>query len=80
MQESITCRRFRHRYLPVRTELLPKIMRQREFSELFLQLIRIFKVRRVQEYSFGIQREIGFDTAIEVRYVGTRSNNLAARL
>lgn len=31
---------------------------------------------RVQEYSFGIQREIGFDTAIEIRYVGTRSNNL----
>jgi len=30
----------------------------------------------VQEYSFGIQREIGFDTALEVRYVGTRSNNL----
>lgn len=31
---------------------------------------------RVQEYSFGIQREVGFDTAIEVRYVGTRSNDL----
>jgi len=30
----------------------------------------------VHEYSFGIQREIGFDTAIEIRYVGTRSNNL----
>jgi hypothetical protein len=31
---------------------------------------------RVQEYSFGIQREVGFDTAVEIRYVGTRSNNL----
>ncbi|MCA1638107.1 MAG: carboxypeptidase-like regulatory domain-containing protein, partial [Acidobacteria bacterium] len=30
----------------------------------------------VHEYSFGIQREIGFNTAIEVRYVGTRSKNL----
>lgn len=31
---------------------------------------------RVEEYSFGVQREIGFNTAIEVRYVGTRSKNL----
>lgn len=31
---------------------------------------------RVQEYSFGIQREVGFNTAVEIRYVGTRSNNL----
>ena len=31
---------------------------------------------KVHEYSFGIQREVGFDTAIEVRYVGTRSNDL----
>lgn len=30
----------------------------------------------VQEYSFGITREVGFDTAVEVRYVGTRSTNL----
>ncbi len=30
----------------------------------------------VQEYSIGIQRDLGFDTALEVRYVGTRSNNL----
>ena len=28
------------------------------------------------EYSFGIQREIGYDTAIEIRYVGGRSNSL----
>lgn len=28
------------------------------------------------EYNFGIQREIGFDTAIEIRYVGGRSNSL----
>ena len=30
----------------------------------------------VQEYSFGIQREVGFGTAVEIRYVGTRSKNL----
>jgi hypothetical protein len=30
----------------------------------------------VHEYTFGIQREIGFDTALEVRYVGTHSKNL----
>ncbi len=31
---------------------------------------------RVHEYSVGIQREVGFNTAVEIRYVGTRSNNL----
>lgn len=30
----------------------------------------------VHEYSVGIQREIGFNSVLEVRYVGTRSNNL----
>ncbi len=34
-------------------------------------------VQRVYEYNFGIQREIGFQTAIEVRYVGSQSNQLA---
>lgn len=34
------------------------------------------KVPRAQEYNFGIQREIGWQTAIEVRYVGSRSTNL----
>jgi hypothetical protein len=28
------------------------------------------------EWNFGIQREIGFQTALEVRYVGGKSNNL----
>ena len=28
------------------------------------------------EFNFGVQREIGFDTAIELRYVGGRSNSL----
>lgn len=32
--------------------------------------------QRNMEYNFGIQREIGFNTAIEVRYVGGRSNSL----
>ncbi|MEZ5308938.1 MAG: hypothetical protein R2684_17470, partial [Pyrinomonadaceae bacterium] len=30
----------------------------------------------VQEYSFGIQRAMPFDTVLEVRYVGTQSSNL----
>lgn len=34
------------------------------------------KTPRVNEYNVGIQREIGFDTAIEIRYVGTKSTNL----
>ena len=32
---------------------------------------------RVDQISFGIQREIWGDMAVEVRYVGSRSNNLA---
>lgn len=35
------------------------------------------EVPRVKQYSFGWQREIGWDTAFEIRYVGTQSNNLA---
>ncbi len=31
---------------------------------------------RVDQYSFGIQREIGGDMAFEIRYVGSRSDNL----
>jgi len=34
------------------------------------------QAQRNMEYNFGIQREIGFDTAIEVRYVGGRSDSL----
>jgi hypothetical protein len=34
------------------------------------------QISRVMEYNFGIQREIGFQTAIEVRYVGSFSNDL----
>ncbi|MGI8788088.1 MAG: TonB-dependent receptor [Pyrinomonadaceae bacterium] len=30
----------------------------------------------VKEYSLGIQRELGFNTALEVRYVGSHSGNL----
>ncbi len=29
-----------------------------------------------QEYSFGIQRDLGFNSVLEVRYVGSRSRNL----
>lgn len=34
------------------------------------------KTPSIQEYSVGVQRDLGFNTAIEVRYVGTRSNTL----
>jgi hypothetical protein len=34
------------------------------------------EVTRVQQYSIGIQREFWGNTALEVRYVGTRSNNM----
>ncbi len=30
----------------------------------------------VKEYSLGIQRELGFNTALEIRYVGSHSGNL----
>jgi hypothetical protein len=32
---------------------------------------------KIDQFSLGIQREMGFQTAVEVRYVGTRSKNLA---
>ncbi len=35
------------------------------------------QIPKVEQYSFGIQREIFRNTAIEIRYVGSRSNNLA---
>ena len=34
------------------------------------------QVPRIHEYNFGIQREIGFQTAFEIRYVGGRSDSL----
>jgi hypothetical protein len=34
------------------------------------------KVPRIQEYNVSFEREIGFQTAIEIRYVGGRSKNL----
>ena len=34
------------------------------------------QVPRTTEFSFGIQREIGFNSVLEVRYVGSRGNNL----
>jgi hypothetical protein len=35
-----------------------------------------YQIARSNEYNFGIQREIGFDTVLEVRYVGAYSKNL----
>ncbi len=34
------------------------------------------QMQRNMEYSIGYQREIGFDTIIEIRYVGGRSDNM----
>ncbi len=34
------------------------------------------QIQKTHEYNFGIQREIGFQTALEVRYVGARSNQM----
>jgi hypothetical protein len=34
------------------------------------------QVQRNDEFNFGIQRELGFQTVVEVRYVGGRSNSL----
>lgn len=38
------------------------------------------EVPLTQEWNFGIQREIGFQTAIEIRYVGGKSDNLLRAL
>lgn len=34
------------------------------------------QIQKVLEYNFGIQRNIGFNTVLEIRYVGGRSNDL----
>jgi len=34
------------------------------------------EIQRTHEYNVGIQREIGFNSVIEIRYVGTRSDNM----
>jgi hypothetical protein len=34
------------------------------------------QVPRVQQYNFGIQRELGFKSVLEIRYVGNRSKQL----
>jgi hypothetical protein len=34
------------------------------------------QVPRTSEYSFGIQRDLGFNSVLEVRYVGSRGSNL----
>jgi len=34
------------------------------------------RIPRTQEYNFSIERDIGFNTALEIRYVGGRSSNL----
>ena len=36
----------------------------------------LIQVPRTTEYSFGIQRELGWNTVIEARYVGSRSSNM----
>ncbi|HEX8287943.1 MAG TPA: TonB-dependent receptor [Pyrinomonadaceae bacterium] len=36
-----------------------------------------YQVGRVYEYNVGIQKNIGFDTVLEIRYVGNRNNQVA---
>jgi Carboxypeptidase regulatory-like domain len=38
------------------------------------------KVPMTQEWNFGVQREVGFQTAIEIRYVGGKGDNLIRSL
>lgn len=38
------------------------------------------KVPMIQQWNFGIQREIGFQTVAEIRYVGNKADNLLRAL
>lgn len=38
------------------------------------------QIQRTVEYNFGIQRDLGLNTALEIRYVGQRSNQLVRSL
>lgn len=67
---------------PVSTIPIPVSFRDRNFAagqNFFNTVFAVdpnLKLQQNYEYNFGIQREIGFNTAIEVRYVGGRSSSL----
>jgi hypothetical protein len=65
---------------PIPTLQIPRTFAQQRaqtgpFQFLFAQNPNL-QVASSQQYNFGIQRELGWQTALEVRYVGGRSNNL----
>ena len=47
-----------------------------EFNPAAFNVDPNLKVPYVQTWQLGIQREVGWNTAVEVRYVGTRANSL----
>jgi Carboxypeptidase regulatory-like domain len=67
---------------PVTTIDLPVSFRERNatpgqaFFNTVFAVDPNLKLQQNYEYNFGIQREIGFNTALEVRYVGGRSSTL----
>ena len=66
--------------IPTPTLQIPRSFAQQRaqtgpFQFLFAQNPDL-QVSMAQQYNFGIQREIGWQMALEVRYVGGRSNNL----
>ena len=67
---------------PVTTITLPVSFQTRNFTpgqNFFNTVFAVdpnLQLQKNYEYNFGIQREIGFDTAVEIRYVGGRSNSL----
>lgn len=67
---------------PVNTIPIPVSFQDRNFApgqNFFNTVFAVdpnLKLQQNYEYNFGIQREIGFNTAVEVRYVGGRSNSL----
>lgn len=66
--------------IPIPTLQIPRTFAQQRaqagpFQSLFTQNPNL-QVASSQQYTFGIQREIGWQTALEVRYVGNHSDNL----
>ena len=64
--------------IPVPQLQVPRTFAQNNTSSFgFAYLVNPdIKVPFSQQYNFGIQRELGWQTALEVRYVGGKSNNL----
>lgn len=47
------------------------------FPQFFMTIDRVYKIPRSYNWNFSYQREIGYETTIEVGYVGTSGNYLA---